>query len=70
MVAPITIISPRVDLAVNDPIELPGDRGLLRSSVGTESNDAENGRPPDPGPHNRTTAKRHAWRADRPAAFL
>jgi hypothetical protein len=71
MVTPIAIIGPRVDLALNDPIELPGDCGLLRSSVGVEANDAENERPPDPGPHTRTTtAKRRAWRADRPAAFV
>ena len=71
MVAPIAIIGPRVDLAVSDPIELPGYCGLLRSNVGVEASDAEKDRPREPGPHKRTAeAKRCASRAHRPAAFL
>jgi hypothetical protein len=54
MVTPIAIIGPRVDLAANDPIELPGDCGLLRGSVGVEANEAEKDRPRDPGPRQRT----------------
>jgi len=45
MIAPITVIGPRVDLAVSDPVELPGKRGLLRGDVHAEGSDAEDDPP-------------------------
>jgi hypothetical protein len=40
VITPIAVIGSRVDLAVNDPVELPGKRDLLRGDVHAEGSDA------------------------------
>ena len=41
VITPIAVIGSRVDLAVNDPVELPGKRGLLCDDVHAAGSDAE-----------------------------
>jgi hypothetical protein len=45
VITPIAVIGLRVDLAVNDPVELPGKRGLLGDDVHAEGSDAEDDPP-------------------------
>ena len=45
VITPIAVIGSRVDLAVNDPVEFPGKRGLSRGDVHAEGSDAEDDPP-------------------------
>jgi hypothetical protein len=45
VITPIAVIGSRVDLAVNDPVKLSGERVLLRRGARDEGSDAQD----DPG---------------------